>query len=168
MAEVPPRCTEHANRPCLIDGHDRIRPGAPISATGSPIIARATFLDAIGRDRVARSIGQDRAGAVLHLGGTLRGNVDGADDVGSELVGRSEAGAPGGDLEIRAVNAPGEVAERLGIEDGAACFLIEATGFIDGEVPLWREETYYRAEIFEFRNRLGGIADWRPAVGVMR
>ena len=83
----------------------------------------------------------------------------------TEKCGLSIAGA---DEVIRAVNARGEVAERLGVEEGAACFLIEATGFIEGDVPLWREETYYRAEVYEFRNRLGGIADWRPAVGVMR
>jgi GntR family transcriptional regulator len=59
---------------------------------------------------------------------------------------------------IRAVNATQKEANYLGIQPGAACFKIIATGHIDGGTPLWHEETLYRAEIYEFRNRIGGVA----------
>jgi GntR family transcriptional regulator len=67
---------------------------------------------------------------------------------------------------IRAVNATKAQAARLQIAPGSACFLIVATGFLEGGAPLWHEETLYRADIYEFRNRIGGGA--APALGRIR
>lgn len=69
---------------------------------------------------------------------------------------------------IHAVNATKAQAARLKVPVGTACFLIIATGYIDGDKPLWREQTLYRADVYEFRNRIGGMSAAGPALGQIR
>ncbi len=69
---------------------------------------------------------------------------------------------------IQAVNATKAEASHLRIQPGAACFKIIATGHIDGSTPLWHEETLYRAEVYEFRNRIGGLTGPQAAVGQIK
>lgn len=71
----------------------------------------------------------------------------------------------GADEVIHAINASREQAAHLKIKTGAACFEIIATGFTAGNVPLWHEETIYRADVYEFRNRIGGLGGTRAAMG---
>ena len=71
----------------------------------------------------------------------------------------------GADEIIHAVNATKEQAARLQITPRAACFAIVATGFTSDHRPLWHEETVYRADVYEFRNRIGGLAGSRAAMG---
>jgi len=66
---------------------------------------------------------------------------------------------------IHAVNATKSQAERLQIPVGTACFQIIATGYASGETPLWHEETLYRADVYEFRNRISGLTSTRAAMG---
>lgn len=63
----------------------------------------------------------------------------------------------GAEETIRAVNATAALAKHLQIRHGTACFQITATGFIKDDQPLWHEETLYRADVYEFRNRIGGL-----------
>lgn len=74
----------------------------------------------------------------------------------------------GADETIRAVNAAKAEAELLQVPTGSACFKIIATGHVDDDTPLWHEETYYRADVYEFRNRIGGIAGTRAAMGAIK
>jgi GntR family transcriptional regulator len=69
---------------------------------------------------------------------------------------------------IHAVNATKAQAARLQIPVGTACFQITATGYVSGEIPLWHEETLYRADIYEFRNRIGGLTSTRAAMGQIK
>jgi GntR family transcriptional regulator len=71
----------------------------------------------------------------------------------------------GAEEVIHAVNASKVQAAHLQIPIGAACFEILATGFVHGEKPLWHEATLYRADMYEFRNRIGGITASRSAMG---
>ncbi len=73
----------------------------------------------------------------------------------------------GAEETIHAVNATAAQARHLQIRPGTACFQITATGFIHGEQPLWHEETLYRADLYEFRNRIGGLGSSRAAMGRM-
>jgi GntR family transcriptional regulator len=59
---------------------------------------------------------------------------------------------------IHVINATAAQARHLQTRAGAACFQIVATGFINGEQPLWHEETIYRADAYEFRIRIGSKA----------
>lgn len=70
----------------------------------------------------------------------------------------------GADESIRAVNSTAAHARHLKVRPGTACFQITAVGFIKDEEPLWHEETLYRADVYEFRNRIGGLG---AAVGRM-
>ena len=74
----------------------------------------------------------------------------------------------GADETIHAVNASKAEAHPLQIPPGTACFKITATGHVNGETPLWHEETFYRADIYEFRNRIRGLSDTHAAVGKIR
>jgi GntR family transcriptional regulator len=69
---------------------------------------------------------------------------------------------------IHAVNATKAQAARLQIPVGTACFQITATGFTAGEKPLWHEETLYRADVYEFRNRISGLTTASAAMGRMK
>jgi GntR family transcriptional regulator len=71
----------------------------------------------------------------------------------------------GADEIIHAVNAPKLVAGHLEVPIGRACFRITATGFVEGTQALWFEETWYRADVYEFRNRIEGLAGTRAAMG---
>jgi GntR family transcriptional regulator len=73
----------------------------------------------------------------------------------------------GAEETIHAINASREQSEHLEIRPGTACFKIQATGFVAGEQPLWQEETVYRADVYEFRNRVGGIGAGRAAIGAL-
>lgn len=74
----------------------------------------------------------------------------------------------GADESIRAVNTSATQAAALGIKPNAACLLVIATGFLEGGIPLWYEETLYRSDAYEFRNQLGGVSGPKPAQGRMR
>jgi GntR family transcriptional regulator len=74
----------------------------------------------------------------------------------------------GADETIHAVNASKAEAVPLEIPPGTACFKIIATGHVDDETPLWHEETFYRADVYEFRNRIRGLSDTHAAVGKIR
>jgi len=74
----------------------------------------------------------------------------------------------GADECIRAVNATKSQAVHLGVATHSACLLVVATGFLEGGVPLWHEETLYRSDVYEFRNQLGGVARPKPAQGWIR
>jgi len=56
-------------------------------------------------------------------------------------------------------------AHHLQIPVGAACLRIVATGFVTHQTPLCHEETWYRADAYEFRNRIGGLNGTRAALG---
>lgn len=66
---------------------------------------------------------------------------------------------------IHAVNATKAQAAHLQIPAGTACFQIIATGYAAAGQPLWHEETLYRADVYEFRNRISGIHTTRAAMG---
>jgi GntR family transcriptional regulator len=74
----------------------------------------------------------------------------------------------GADETIHAVNATKIEAARLRITLGTACFKIIATGHADAQTPLWYEETLYRADVYEFRNRISGLSSSHAAVGKIR
>lgn len=74
----------------------------------------------------------------------------------------------GADEVIHAVIASGTEAAHLGIAKGGACFRITATGHIEGGEPLWHEETLYRADRYEFRNRISGLSGTRAALGQIK
>ena len=74
----------------------------------------------------------------------------------------------GADETIHAVNASKAEAKPLKIAVGTACFKIVATGYVDDKTPLWHEETFYRADVYEFRNRIGGISGTHAAMGAIK
>lgn len=57
---------------------------------------------------------------------------------------------------IRAVALEADMARRLEAKPHAAALWVRGTGY--GEEPLWWEDTYYRGEIYEFRNSWGGTS----------
>lgn len=69
---------------------------------------------------------------------------------------------------IHAVNATPAQAASLGIPRGTACFRILATGRVTGDRPLWHEETLYRADVYEFRNRISGLNAAPAVMGRMK
>ncbi len=73
----------------------------------------------------------------------------------------------GAEETIHAINANKEQSGNLGIRAGTACFKILAIGLVSGEKPLWHEETVYRADVYEFRNRIGGLGTSRAAIGTL-
>ena len=73
----------------------------------------------------------------------------------------------GADQVIRAVAIRDADARLLQIANGAAGLLVTSTGYLSGGVPLWREQTLYRGDAYEFHNRLGPIQAARPAAGVL-
>jgi DNA-binding GntR family transcriptional regulator len=72
------------------------------------------------------------------------------------------------DETIHAVNASEEEAARLRVRLGSARFRIIATGLTSGERPLWHEDTLYLADVYEFRNRIGGLSGPHAVVGKIR
>jgi len=73
----------------------------------------------------------------------------------------------GADQAIRAVSIRGEDAGLLDVRDGAPGLLVRSVGYVRGGVPLWVERTLYRADAYEFRNRLGPVRNARPAAGTL-
>ena len=73
----------------------------------------------------------------------------------------------GADQVIRAVSIRDAEARLLQVTNGAAGLLVISTGYLSGGVPLWREQTLYRGDAYEFHNRLGPIQVTRPAAGVL-
>jgi GntR family transcriptional regulator len=71
----------------------------------------------------------------------------------------------GAEEVIHAVNARKTQAAHLQIPVGTACFQIVATGFANNEKPLWHETTLYRADVYEFRNRISGLTASHSAMG---
>ncbi len=71
----------------------------------------------------------------------------------------------GADEVIRAVNLSSKQAALLDVLPQTAGLLVQSTGYLGGDQPLWWEETLYRTDVYEFRNRLGGLKTSRPAVG---
>jgi DNA-binding GntR family transcriptional regulator len=76
---------------------------------------------------------------------------------GLEITGAEEV--------IHAVNATKAQAAHLQISSGTACFEIVATGFANDNQPLWQETTLYRADVYEFRNRISGLTASHSAMG---
>jgi GntR family transcriptional regulator len=76
---------------------------------------------------------------------------------GLEITGAEEV--------IQAVNATKAQAAHLQISSGTACFEIVATGFANDNQPLWQETTLYRADVYEFRNRISGLTASHSAMG---
>ncbi len=79
---------------------------------------------------------------------------------GLKIIGATES--------IRAVNATKVQAAMLQVPLHSACLLVVGTGYLEGGKALWYEETLYRADVYEFRNQLGGVNAPRPAMGRMR
>ncbi len=71
----------------------------------------------------------------------------------------------GAEETIHAVNASRTQAQHLQVRPGSACFQITAIGFTTENKPLWHEDTIYRADLYEFRNRIGGLSGTRAAMG---
>lgn len=92
-----------------------------------------------------------------------RANVRGSlysywmDKCGLEVVGAEES--------IRAVNLNSMQSELLDVLSQTAALRVLSTGYISNNEPLWFEETLYRTDAYEFRNRLGGLKSSGPAVG---
>ncbi|MBM4154973.1 MAG: GntR family transcriptional regulator [Lentisphaerae bacterium] len=63
---------------------------------------------------------------------------------------------------IRAVNLSARDASHLGVAPGSAALRVHAVG-ATGRGPLWVEDTYYRGDLYEFRNELGVSGRARPA-----
>jgi GntR family transcriptional regulator len=57
---------------------------------------------------------------------------------------------------IRAINAPRELAELLGIKKNAALLFVERVSFSQDNVPVEFLQAYYRADRYAFYNRLLG------------
>jgi GntR family transcriptional regulator len=74
----------------------------------------------------------------------------------------------GADEVIRAAAIRAPEAGLLAVRSGTPGFLVCATGYLAGGTPLWWEETWYRGDMYEFRNRLGPIQTARPATGALR
>ena len=79
------------------------------------------------------------------------------DKFGLEIVGADEL--------IRAVNLSSKQAGLLDVLPQTAGLLVQSTGFIANNQPLWWEETLYRSDAYQFRNRLGALKSSRPAIG---
>jgi GntR family transcriptional regulator len=69
----------------------------------------------------------------------------------------------GVDQIIRAVSLTDSETRLLGLEAGAACLSLKAVGFVNGEVPLWLENTLLSGGQYFFRNRLGAVRSTHPA-----
>ena len=71
----------------------------------------------------------------------------------------------GAEEVIHAVSASEAQAAHLGIAAQVPCFQIVTTGFVEDDRPLWHDVAIYRADVCEFRHRIGGNSGRRPAVG---
>lgn len=71
----------------------------------------------------------------------------------------------GADETIAAVALSKEAAARLGVRSRSPALEVTAVGYINDDVPLWWERTLYRADVYQFRNRIAGLRRSGPAVG---
>ena len=53
-------------------------------------------------------------------------------------------------------------------DEVGAAFEVESTGYLEGGVPLWWEQSLCLGSAYEYHNRLGPLCSSRPAVGVLR
>jgi GntR family transcriptional regulator len=74
----------------------------------------------------------------------------------------------GADETIRAVNLRGEEAKLLRVRGGEAGFLVISIGYLASGEPLWWEQTWYRGDMYEFRNRHGPVKVAHAATGAFR
>jgi GntR family transcriptional regulator len=63
----------------------------------------------------------------------------------------------GAEETIHAVNLGEPDAQLLEVAGQSAALLVRSVGYVDGEHPLWYEQTLYRGESYEFHNRLGPV-----------
>ena len=95
-----------------------------------------------------------------------------ADDLGVSLYGlwteRYGLEIVGADQTIRAVSLCGGDSRLLGVNEGAAGFEVTSVGYLRGPDALWREQTLYRGDAYEFHNHLGPIQAAGPATGSLR
>jgi len=54
----------------------------------------------------------------------------------------------------------------LKVRNGAAGLRVSSVGYITGHRPLWSENTLYRGDAYQFRNRLGGLQPASHARGM--
>jgi len=71
----------------------------------------------------------------------------------------------GANQSIRAVLLSEKDASLLGVETGAAALVVLALGCVEGDQPLWWEETLYRADAYEFHCSLGGLSPALTPIG---
>jgi len=71
----------------------------------------------------------------------------------------------GVDQTIKAIAMDKEDAKLLTLKEGAAGLLITGTGYIEGAIPLWFENTLYRGDTYEFKNTVQSNKSVRPAFG---
>lgn len=91
--------------------------------------------------------------------------ADAAGSLYAAWVERHGLAVAGADETVRAVRPSRADAGMLGLGAGAAALLVTATGFVEGDRPLWWERTLYRGDRWEFRSRLGGVAGGAPLGG---
>jgi GntR family transcriptional regulator len=74
----------------------------------------------------------------------------------------------GAQQAIRAVNLSPADARLLGVRRGAAALLADAVGHVRRNVPLWAEQTLYRADRYEFHAHLDGLHRRQWSTGINR
>ncbi len=80
---------------------------------------------------------------------------------------RYELDIAGADQILRAVNLDAAQAAALDVPKGRAALLSVSTGRLSDGRGLWHEHTLYRADAYEFHNRLGELRTLAPAVGML-
>ena len=63
----------------------------------------------------------------------------------------------GADQIFKSIIINKEDSVKLGINKTEAGFMVSATGYIEGNMPLWSEKTLFRGTRYEFRNIIGHI-----------
>lgn len=71
----------------------------------------------------------------------------------------------GADETITAVALSKEEAARLGVRSRSPALEVTTVGYVNDGIPLWWERTLYRADVYQFRNRIAGLHRTGPAVG---
>jgi GntR family transcriptional regulator len=74
----------------------------------------------------------------------------------------------GAEETIRAVALSASAATALSATAGDPAFEVVATGFLEDGAPLWWEQTLYRGDAYEFRNRLGPVRAASSTIGALR
>jgi len=144
-----------------------------ISASHAPVsVVRALQVEEhaalFSMERIRLADGQPVIHEKRHVVATLCPKMIRTDAKGSLYscwTGKFGLTITGAEETIHAINASQAQSRLLRVKPGTACFKILATGFVSEDRPLWHEETVYRADVYEFRNRIGGIGIRRAAVG---